>query len=333
MRVALIGATGNVGTSLLDMLADEPDVDEIVGIARRTPAEPWRKVRWASADIRAADLADLLRGADAVVHLAWAIQPSHDLKALRSTNVDGTRRVLRAVLDAHVPALVYASSVGAYAPGDKDRLVDESWPVTGIRSSFYSRHKAETEAMLDDFARANPQVRVARLRPSLIFKRYAGAEIAGLFLGPVLGRALARPSLIKLVPRHPRLVFQAVHSLDVADAYRRAVMSDAAGAFNVTADPVIDPHTLADLFCARTVHVPERMMRAATWATWKTRLQPTPPGWVDMGLHVPLMDAGRIRRELGWAPALTATAALRELVEGIARRETTPTPAMAGLAR
>ena len=80
-----------------------------------------------------------------------------------------------------MPALVYASSVGAYSPGPKDRRVDESWPTAGIESSFYSRHKAEVERLLDRFERETPSVRVVRLRPALIFKREAASGIRRLF--------------------------------------------------------------------------------------------------------------------------------------------------------
>jgi len=53
------------------------------------------------------------------------------------------------VADAGVPSLVYASSVGAYSRGPKDRRVDESWPVAGIATCAYSRQKAEVERRLD----------------------------------------------------------------------------------------------------------------------------------------------------------------------------------------
>ena len=57
---------------------------------------------------------------------------------------------------ARGPALVYASSVGAYSPGPKDRRVDETWPTGGVPTSFYSRHKAEVERLLDAFEREHP---------------------------------------------------------------------------------------------------------------------------------------------------------------------------------
>ena len=73
--------------------------------------------------------------------------------------MDGSRRVFSAAAAAGVPALVYASSVGAYSPGPKDRAVDESWPTGGIKTSFYSRHKAEVEQLLDVFEAEHPEVR------------------------------------------------------------------------------------------------------------------------------------------------------------------------------
>jgi len=183
MRVVIVGATGNVGTSLVRALAGDDRVTEIVGVARRRPQSTAAKTTWATADISRDDLVPLLRGADCVVHLAWLIQPSRDQTVLWRVNVDGSTRVFRAVREAGVRNLVYASSIGAYAPGPKDRPVDESWPTTGIESSFYARHKAEVERLLDRFEDEHPDTRVVRLRPGLIFKREAASGIRRLFAG------------------------------------------------------------------------------------------------------------------------------------------------------
>src|SRR4051794_12184091 len=220
MRVVVVGATGNVGTSLLRALGTAPEVTEVLGLARRLPDLTWPKVEWACADVTSADLVPLFRGAGAVVHLAWLIQPSRHRAVLHATNVHGSARVFRATADAGVPALIYASSVGAYSPGPKDSRVDESWPTDGIPSSFYARDKAEVERVLDHFEAEHPDVRVVRLRPGLIFKRDAAAEIRRYFIGPLLPSALVRRRLIPFVPRLDRLRFQAVHSHDVGEAYR-----------------------------------------------------------------------------------------------------------------
>jgi UDP-glucose 4-epimerase len=317
VRVVVTGASGNVGTSLLRSLADEPSVESVLGLCRRVPTASFPKVEWRAADVATSPLRPLFQGADAVVHLAWLIQPARDQRLVRAVNVDGSARVFRAAAAADVQTLVYASSVGAYASGPKDRRVDESWPTTGISTSFYSRHKAEVERLLDRFEDEHERVRVVRLRPGLIFKREAASGIRRLFAGPLLPGSLLRPALIPAVPDIDRLVFQAVHSHDVGEAYRLAFARDAAGPFNVAADPVLDPGELARILDARRVPVPASVLRAGAAASFKLRLQPSEPGWLDMGLNVPVMDCSRAERELGWRPRHSAADALRDLLAGM----------------
>ncbi|HEX2047993.1 MAG TPA: NAD-dependent epimerase/dehydratase family protein [Acidimicrobiales bacterium] len=329
MRVVVVGATGNVGTSLVRALSTDPAVTSVVGLARRIPEWVVPKVEWAAADISGDDLDGPLTGADVVVHLAWLIQPSHRLDVLEATNVTGSKRVFEATAKAGAKALVYASSVGAYSFGPKDRPVDESWPTEGIPTSFYARHKAATERMLDRFEADHPSVRVVRMRPGLIFKREAASGIRRLFVGRLLPPPLLRPSRIPLVPRTERLVFQAVHTEDVAEAYRLAIVGDVRGAFNLAADPVLDPDELARILGARPVPVPAQVLRTAADVSWRAHLQPTPPGWVDLAVGVPVLDTARARTELGWQPTRTSGEALVELLNGLADKAYGPTPALA----
>jgi nucleoside-diphosphate-sugar epimerase len=329
MRIVVTGATGNVGTSVLEALRDERSVTEIIGLARRQPSVSYPRTTFVSADVVDGDLVPIFRGADAVVHLAWLIQPGRDESVTSRVNVSGSERVFRAVAEARVPALVYASSVGAYSEGPKDRFVDESWPTDGVPTSFYSRHKAATERMLDQLEREHPSLRVVRLRPGLIFKAQAATQIRRLFAGPFLPRWLLRASLIPVVPELPRLRFQAVHSLDVGEAYRLAVLSNARGAFNIAAEPPIGAPELGSLLHARRVRVPAALLRTGAAATYHLRLQPTEPGWVDMALAVPLMDTARARRELGWQPRVSSLDALAELIDGMRRADDLDTPPLA----
>jgi UDP-glucose 4-epimerase len=317
MRVVVLGATGNVGTSLLEALSAESSVQEIVAVARRAPRLGHARTRFLAADVASSDLRGLFEGADAVVHLAWLIQPGRDRSLTHAVNVTGSERVFAAAAQARVPALIYASSVGAYSAGPKDHAVGESWPTEGISTSFYSRHKVAVERLLDRLERDQPQMRVVRLRPGLIFKREAATEIRRLFAGPLLPRSLVRPGLVPLVPDTPRLRVQAVHSLDVADAYRRAILGDVRGAFNIAAQPPLGPAEIASVLRARTVKVSAKLLRVAAAGSYALRLQPSEPGWLDMGLGVPLMDCARARDELGWAPSRSATETLRELIDGI----------------
>src|ERR687896_790265 len=201
MRVVVVGATGNIGTSVLRSLENEERVESVLGLARRLPGLRMPKVEWASANIVTDDLVPHLRGADAVVLLAWIIQPSRDLNKQWMVNVEGSMRVARAAKEAGVPALLYASSVGAYSPGPKDRAVDESWPTGGVPNSYYSRQKAEVERRLDYFEGQNSDVRVVRMRQALTFKREAAEGQRRLFGGPLFPSSFARPELINVIPQ------------------------------------------------------------------------------------------------------------------------------------
>ncbi|MGW0247456.1 NAD-dependent epimerase/dehydratase family protein [Nocardia goodfellowii] len=326
MRVVVTGATGNVGTSVLAALAADPEVTSVLGLARRLPDRQWPKTEWARADVRSSELEPHFRGADAVIHLAWLIQPMHGPMTTWEANVGGTTRVLRAVAAARVPAFVYASSVGAYSPKHDDVPVAESWPTDGWPAAGYTREKAYVERLLDAFELDNPECRTVRLRPGFIFQRGAASAQRRLFLGPLLPNRLVRPGLIPILPMPTGLRFQAAHSDDVADAYRRAVLGDVRGAFNIAADPVIDARQLGELLGARPVRVPSTAVRGALAAAWHLRLVPAEPTLFDALLRLPLMDTTRARAELGWTPRRTSLDALGELLEGLRTGAGTQTP-------
>jgi nucleoside-diphosphate-sugar epimerase len=327
MRIVVVGATGNVGTSVLRSLEKEESVESVLGLARRLPDLTMPKVEWASADVVSDDLVPHFRGADAVVLLAWLIQPSRDLTKQWMVNVEGSTRVARAAKEAEVPSLLYASSVGAYSPGPKDRRVDESWPTGGTATSYYARHKAEVERRLDRFEQEAPEVRVVRMRPGLVFKKEAAEGIRRLFAGPFLPSPLVRTALINAIPDIPNLRSQIIHSYDVGEAFRLAIVNEQArGAFNLAAEPVLDPEELGRILDARPVPVSAQVARASARLSWQLRLQPVSEGWLDMAMSVPVMDTSRARRELGWTPERSADEALLDLLEGLRARAGLDTP-------
>ena len=340
MRVAVVGASGNAGTALLRALRAEEDV-EVVGISRRAPdttAEPYDVARWEQVDIAAPvalaegedfvvdRLAEAFEGADAVVHLAWLIQPNRQRDVLRRANVDGTRRVVEACRRAGVGHLVVASSVGAYSPVDDDEPRAESWPTQGSApTSHYAVDKAAQERVLDEAEEAG--LAVARVRPALIFDADAGAEILRLFVGALVPPGMLRPGALPALPLPAGLRLQVVHGDDLADAYRRILLQRATGAFNVATEPVLHGQDLADVLDhGRVLPVPASVLRPMVSLAWQAHAVAADPGWLDMALGVPVMDASRARRELGWEPRVGAQDALRELLVGMADGQGTASP-------
>ncbi|WP_456788747.1 NAD-dependent epimerase/dehydratase family protein [Cellulomonas sp. P5_C5] len=334
MRVVVVGASGNVGTAVLRRFVDDGTVTSVVAVARRvpsgTPPLPYAVASWVACDVAEAGATDTLAaafaGADAVVHLAWAIQPSHDRRGLHDVNVAGTRRVLDAARRAGVPHVVVASSVGAYSPAPDDVPRAEGWATDGVRSSSYSVDKASVERVLDEVEAASSDLVIARLRPALVFQRAAGHEIARYFLGPwVPKRAL--DGYLSTLPWPEGLRLQVVHADDVAAAFREAVVRRARGPFNVAAPDVLRGQDLADVVSrGRLTEVPVAQARAAVAIGWHARAVPVGPGWLDMALAAPLLDTSRAERELDWRPTRSGIETVRELVAGIASGAGTASP-------
>ncbi|GAB3193196.1 NAD-dependent epimerase/dehydratase family protein [Nesterenkonia suensis] len=328
MRIAVVGATGNTGTAVLRDLHLRPEVSSVLGIARRLPdtdTEPYSHPEWTTCDIQFPKsrevLAEAFRDVDAVIHLAWLVQPNTQRELLRQVNVEGTRHVLEAAAAAGVPRIAVASSVGAYSPVDDDQPRSEDWPTQGIPGSPDSMDKSAQERVLDEFEAEHPDIALARLRPSLIFQGCAGSQIQRYFAGrwaPVQVLDAVRPPVVPL-PRGIRA--QAVHAADVAAASIEAVLQGARGAFNIAADDLLDAQRLAQIISGgkgRAVVLPAGALRAAMRTAHRVRVLPADEGWLDMGLKAPIMDTSRARDELGWHPRRSAAEAADSLLRGMA---------------
>jgi nucleoside-diphosphate-sugar epimerase len=336
LKVAVTGASGNLGTALLRRLtAPGSGVAEVRGLARRqTPSTaPYDGVRWYLADLGETrsehELTRLLDGVDAVVHLAWAIQPGRQPERLHRVNVDGTRRLARAAAAAGVAHFVHTSSLGAYAAGAGDRQVAEDWPVTGIPSSQYSRDKSQAELVVRELLGAREGTTLTVVRPTLVLQPEASSEIGRYFLGPLLFGAvrLVPGSVAQLLPLPlPSLSVQFVHADDVADAIVRMLDRRAPGPFNLAAEPTFDADGVARALGTVRVPVPAVAVRTALSAAFHAHLVPTEPGWLDLGLQAPALDTARARKLLDWTPAHAGDDVLRQFVAALGRGEGAPGP-------
>jgi len=328
--VAVTGATGNLGTALLRQLS-LTGVHQVRGLSRREPPDtaPYGSVFWTHADLGDPASAGPLRGfldrATTLVHLAWALQPGREPDRLAQVNVDGTRRVLSAAADAGVGHVVVMSSLGSYAPGNPADRVDEDWPTSGVPSSQYSRDKVAVEQLTREFAAAHPEVAVTVVRPTLVLQPDAASEIGRYFLGPLLlrgARALPGSVASRLpLPLPDDLHLGFVHADDVADALLRIVDRRAGGAFNLSAEPVLDPDGFAAALGTTRVPVPRAVLRAGLSAAFHARLVPTEPGWLDLGLGVPALDTTRARKALQWSPRHPGDRLLADFVAALGRGE------------
>jgi UDP-glucose 4-epimerase len=334
LTVAVTGATGNVGTALLRALT-AAGVKQVRGLARREPPDtaPYDGVRWYLADLGSRDseevLAEFLHDVDVVVHLAWALQPGREPERLRQVNVEGTRRVLDAAVAAGVPHVLHMSSLGVYSAGPPSRRITEDWPTEGVPSSQYSRDKVECERLVRELVAEHPDVVVSVTRPTLVLQPEASSEIGRYFLGE-LGLAAARllpGPVARLLPLPlPSLYVSFVHADDVAAAIVQILDRRAPGAFNLSAEPALSADDLARALGSWRIPTPAVVLRTALDVAYRAHLVPTEPGWLDLGLGVPLLESARARTVLDWKPAHRGDDVLREFVAALGRGEGTNSP-------
>jgi len=330
MRIAITGASGNIGTALLRRLSGSGH--DLVGVARRIPTgEPYEALSWHGVDLAQAGAATPLgaafEGADAVVHLAWGFQPSHNIDYLRRLGVGGTAAVVQAARTAGVRHLVHMSSVGAYsrAPG---RRVDESAAREGIDSLAYSLHKAAAERLLDSYEQqaGEAAMLISRLRPGFVVQPDAASALLRYGVpGYVPARVL---TLLPVLPLDRRLSIPVVHSDDLADGIVRVIERRAGGAFNFASEPPVTRDDLAEALGARPVQLPAKALSLLAGIGWRVRLQPLDPGWIDLAFSVPLLDTSRARAELGWAPAIDSRQALRMTIQAMAHGRSANSPVL-----
>src|SRR5215210_718589 len=151
LTVAVTGPTGDLGIAIVNALERSRAVKKIVGMARRpfdTAERGWRKTEYRQGDVTdAASVRGLVKDADVVVHLAFAILDAGD--ATRELNVGGSRRVFEESVKAGVERICYASSVAAYGfHDDNPDWLTEEIPPRGSPEHPYSQQKAEVEQEL-----------------------------------------------------------------------------------------------------------------------------------------------------------------------------------------
>jgi len=178
------------------------------------------------------------------------------------------------------------------------------------------------------FELRNPNTRVVRMRPSFIFQESAASSQRRIFLGPFFPGRVLRPGAIPVLPDIAGLRFQALHSDDVAEAYRLALHHPVSGPFNLADRQVVTMAKIAVLLGARTVGVPAGLARVATAAGWHSHLVPASPGLLRLFLSLPLLDPGRAEAELGWHPQRTSLDAVACALQGMRNGGDDDTPSL-----
>ncbi|MFM7244854.1 MAG: NAD-dependent epimerase/dehydratase family protein [Planctomycetaceae bacterium] len=309
-RLAITGSSGLYGRAVIAELRRTLPEARVLGIDLR-PAdgdEPDAFWRGSITDVGFAAAVTAF-APDAILHLAFAVQPGRDAAAMRAANIDGTRAVLDVAARLSPSRLLVASSATVYgAWPDNPPACDESAAVRPLPGYYYSAHKGVVERMVAEFAAVRPEIAVSLTRPAIICGRGVRNFLADYFLGvPFLCLADGRDTPL-----------QFVHPSDLARATVAILAASARGPFNVAPGDAVTHRQIAAALGVPAVPMPFALMAAVGRLWWTLRLPwlATPPGLVGYVRHPWVMSSRRLETELGFTFAHTSAAAFAELVAG-----------------
>jgi UDP-glucose 4-epimerase len=236
-------------------------------------------------------------GADALIHLAFVFNPSHDEQFMYDVDVNGAHNVLEAAASAGTQQVLVASSSTAYgAFPDNPVPLSEDDPVRGVPGFPYARHKTESDRICQLWAAAHPDRVMTIVRPCIVF-------------GPSVDNFVVR-----LWTKAPFMVdtgnlespIQFVHEDDVVEAMSALLLGRHAGAFNVAGDGLMTLRECAEMIDSPIRKMPVRAYRALARAMWAARMSEAPPGQIEFALHPWVVSNEKLKRTTGWTPRYTS---------------------------
>ncbi len=326
LTVAITGPTGDLGIALVDALERSRKVKRIVGMARR-PFDPadqgWKKTEYRQGDVKDTEsVKDAVKGADVVVHLAFAVLTASD--ASHGVNVEGSKNVFEAAVKAGAERICYASSVAAYGfHDDNPDWLTEEIPPRGSPAHPYSHQKAEVERVLGDVLLRHRGTSAYVFRPCIVAGPEARTmlqEIPYFRLGDAMPDAVARllgsvPVLKPVLP-DPGTRFQLVHEEDVARAFVAGVRGvGEPGPYNLAGGGTLTMSDLADALGWYSVPVPTLVLEATAEIATRLPLLPDSVAWLHSARKPVLMKTDRARRLLKWRPRHTGRRTLDGMVK------------------
>jgi nucleoside-diphosphate-sugar epimerase len=327
LTIAVTGPTGDIGRSLLRALERSRRVGRIEAMARSPfdpAAEGLHKTSYRQADVLDAEAVErVIAGADVVVHLAFVIMG--DLEETTSVNLEGSRNVFRAAIDAGTKRLVYASSVAAYGfHADNPPRLTEDLEARGTKRHYYSAQKAELEGALREMLEGTSTDAYV-FRPCVVAGPDALAMVQSIpyvQLSERMPAAMLRaiellPALKPVIP-DPGVPFQLVHHDDVATAMLAAVLGRGEpGVYNLAGEGTLTMSDVADALGWYSVPVPDIAMGAAAELVARVPFVPAEAQWIE-GLRRPvLMDTSKAHKQLRWRPRHDARETLTATVEAM----------------
>jgi UDP-glucose 4-epimerase len=260
--VAVTGCSGYLGSRLLHFLQDYDHISTVIGVDVRPPSWSSHKLEFHRIDVRDRELRSLFKEkiVDKVVHLAFVFSPLHDKAMEHDIDIEGTRNVLGAAEECGAGQVILASSTSALGvfADNPDWLTEESEPRRQ-QDYQYASDKYDMEAMAREFAASHPDVKVAVVRPCIVF---------GPNVDNYLTRFLLRfPFVPGVGGARPDMQF--VHEDDAAEVFMRVLERNSSGFFHAVGDGTISYERIAEISGRRIMDLPPGLLYRSVDLLWR----------------------------------------------------------------
>jgi UDP-glucose 4-epimerase len=323
MRYLITGGSGYIGSRLTELLIARDETERIVNVDVRPPDVPWPKTEYARGDVRdRAAMRELFERErpDALVHLAFLLNPIRDEARMYDIDVNGTLTVLDAASDAGVGQVLVTSSASAYgAFPDNPVPIAEDHPVRGQPDFSYARDKAEADRLCQLWAADHPDRVMTIVRPTIVF-------------GPNVENYISRgweQSAFFPVMDGVEAEFQLVHEDDVVTAIAGLLDARQGGAFNVAADGLLTWRESAEMIGLKVREMKLRTVyRIYSWA-WRLHAPrvESPPGNLHFLRHPWIVSNEKLKSAIGWEQTRDTRAVFEETMRAKGLLEGQPEPA------
>jgi nucleoside-diphosphate-sugar epimerase len=199
MKILVTGAAGFIGATLVEALAQRPDVERIVAFDQAEPSTKHPKVETVTGNLAYPPMARSLvgRDLDAVFHLASLVSggAEQNFELGMKVNFDATRDLLEAArLAGTCPKFVFTSSIAVYRGVSLD-VTDDTRPTPRLS---YGAQKLMCEVLIEDYTRrAFVDGRSVRLPTVLVRPGAANTALSGwssaIIREPLAGRDYTCP--------------------------------------------------------------------------------------------------------------------------------------------
>ncbi len=309
--VLVTGVSRYLGGRMAALLAQDPDVDSVIGVDVVAPDSPPPGVQVVRADIRNPVIAKVMGEArvDTVVHMGVIATPRQagGRATMKEINVIGTMQLLSACQRTpSVESLVVKSTAAVYGSGPKDpaKFAEDMEP-RHVPSSGWPKDSVEVESYVRGFSRRRPDVSVTTLRLANV-------------IGPVVETGMTAYLSLPLVPTalgfDPRLQF--VHEDDALAAIREGVLRREPGTFNVAGDGVLLLSQALRRAGRPVLPVLAPLLPSVGRALAPRGVVDLSPEGVRYLKYGRALDTTAMRERLGFAPEFSTSRALDDFLQG-----------------